>query len=155
MPYKHFSDIDQAKYAVVHDFKDGAERLATLIRMNLGTLYNKVNPSVETHHLSVDEAVSIQLATGDYRIVEAESRALGGVFVPILPANTNISDMALLDAWAEWHIETGETAAVIRDALSDGKIDRHEVEKIKTEMFEDFQRELQLLQRLEGICDGD
>lgn len=58
--------------------------------------------------------------------------------------------MALLDAWAEWDAECGETAQAIRNALSNNVITRKELEKIKSEMVEDFQKELELLTRLEG-----
>jgi hypothetical protein len=53
------SPLDEAQYRVVHDFKGGVVALAPLVRMNPGTLSNKVNPSVETHHLTVDEAVAL------------------------------------------------------------------------------------------------
>ena len=153
MPFDHYSDIDQAKYDLVHDYHDGPKKLAAMVRMNLGTLYNKVNPTVDTHHLTVDEAIALQLAANTTSLIEAEARALGGVFLRIPLDLACIGDLELLNAWAAWHVDTGETAAAIEQALSDGKLSRDELLKIKKEMFQDFQRELELLQRLEVICD--
>lgn len=116
-----FSLLDEAKYPVVHDFKGGAVALAPLVRMKPGTLSNKVNPSVETHHLTVDEAVAIQHTARDCRILVAEAHLLGHTCIP-LGELASVSDVALLDAYARYHAKVGETAAAIRAALADGRI---------------------------------
>ena len=149
-----YSDIDQAKYDLVHQHPGGAVALAPLLRMNPGTLSNKVNPLMETHHLTVDEAVQIQLVRRDFRLFHAEARAFNHIAVPA-PDLGNVADMELLSAWADWHADIGETTALIREVLSGGRIDRRQLAEIKREMFEDFQRELELLQRLEALVDGD
>jgi hypothetical protein len=150
--YDEISDVDQAKYEVVHDFPGGAARLAPLVAMRPGTLSNKVNPFQESHHLTVDEAIALQHATQDYRIFYAEARALGHVTVPVGDYAAT-SDVELLNAYAAFHREVGETAKEIQRALADRRITTAELTAIRREMFEDWQRELELLNRLEALCE--
>lgn len=146
------TDLERAMYSLVHDHEGGAPALAPLVRMNPGTLANKVNYRMDSHHLTVDEAVQIQLVRRAFPVFEAEARLFGFITVPV-PRLRNVSDMQLLDAWADWHADIGETGAEIKKALQDGRITRAEIDAIRREMFEDFQRELELLQRLEALCD--
>jgi len=146
------SILDEAKYRVVHDFPGGAPALAPLVNMNSNTLSNKVNDRQDSHHLTVDEAVAIQNATQDFRILYAEAMLLQHVCLPI-DDYAGISDIELLNAYASYHAECGETAVAIMDALEDGEIKRHEVERVRREMFEDFQRGLAFLARMEALCD--
>lgn len=147
-------DLDQAKHDVVHQFPGGARRLAQLAGKSYGVLCNKVNPLVETHHLTVDEAVSIQFIAGDCRIHEAEGVLLGRVSLPV-GTFPDCSDVELLDSWAGWQAELGETAGEIRRALGRREISRAQVRKVRREMYEDFRAALALLQRLEALADDD
>ncbi len=150
---EQFSDLDRAKHAVVHEFKPrGALSLGPLVGINPGTLSNKVNPTVETHHLTVDEAIRIQAVAKDYRILQAEARLLHHVCIPI-PDFSGVSDLALLDAYAAWTAEIGETAQAIRRGLEDRVFSRKEAAAVRREMFEDFARALELLNRLEAIAE--
>lgn len=148
MGLQQYTPLEQAKYKLVNDYPGGAVALAPLVRMNRGTLSNKVNPDVETHHLTVDEAVSIQAFCKQYHVLYAEAAALGHVCIPLPQADADLSDAALLDIWAEQQAEDGETAAAIRAALKDGDITKAEYQEIHKEVFEDFQAKLALLQRL-------
>ena len=60
----------------------------------------------------------------------------------------HISDMALFEAWTACDMEHGITTKVIRDALLDKHINQKEFQQIHSEMFIDFARELELLDRL-------
>jgi hypothetical protein len=115
------SNLDAAKYAAVHDFPGGASALAALVGLAPSTLCNKVNPSVDTHHLSLSEAVKIQAITQDGRILEAEAAALGYVAIRLPRAGAG-SDVELLNAYAKWTRDIGETAEAIQTAL-EGEID--------------------------------
>ncbi|MGB0693710.1 MAG: phage regulatory CII family protein [Pseudomonadales bacterium] len=152
MNHKPISDIDQAKYDLVHDHPGGAPALAPLVRMNPGTLCNKVNYTMDSHHLTVDEAIQIQLIRQDFRLFYAEARLFNQVAVNT-PDFDNVSDMDLLEGWAAWHADTGETADLIRQVLNGATITRQHLAEIRREMFEDFQRELELLHRLEAMVD--
>lgn len=146
----HYSPLEEAKHAVVHEYRGGAVALASRLGMNPGTLSNKVNPDVHTHHLTVDEAVAIQNVARDTRIIAAEAAALDGVFVP-LKRPEHVADVHLLEAYANYHAEIGQTAQALKDALADGRIERREYQRIHAEAFEDAAAMFSLLHRLEAL----
>lgn len=147
-----FDPIEDAAYRVVHDYPGGAVKLASQLAMNAGTLSNKVNPGCEGHHLSVREALAIQHATRDFRIIQAEAQLLDGIFLHFghIP---RVSDTELLTAYARWHEDIGETAKAIAEALADGKISRTEINRVRKEFQDDIARGFEFLERLEAVCD--
>lgn len=149
-PAHAVSNLDAAKYAVVHEYPGGAVALAPLAGMAPGTLSNKVNPAVDTHHLSLSEAVTIQALAGDGRMLEAEAAALGYVAIR-LPRAGGGSDVELLNAYAQWTRDIGETAAAIQTAL-DGEITEQSLAAIHREMHEDFARALELFARFRALA---
>ena len=148
------NDLDWAIYHTVHDFKGGARALAAHVAVRAGTLNNKADPACDNHNLTYQEGIAIQLASQDFSIISTEAAILGGTFVH-LGSLAFVSDMALLDAWARWHEETGQTAAEVRKALDDGKITRDEFRRIRKEVREDIQREMEFLRRLESLVVDD
>ena len=42
--------------------------------MNAGTLQNKLNPNKSTHHLTLQEALALQLATGNVAVLQAMAK---------------------------------------------------------------------------------
>ena len=147
------SAIDEAKYRVVHDFPGGAVRLGPLVGMRPGVLSNKVNPDCETHHLTVDEAIVIQNATGNCAVLNAEAMALNRICIELADFSGS-SDVEILTAYAKYHAELGETAKAIAAALEDGRLTKREVDKIRLEGFQDMQTFFALLHRLEALIDG-
>jgi len=93
---------------------------------------------VETHHLTVDEAVAIQHTAGDCRILYAEAHLLRHTCI-LLGELASVSDMELLDAYAPYHAEVGETAEAIPAVLADGRITPAEFARVDREMLEDVQ----------------
>lgn len=152
MPDFEHSDLDQAKHAVVHDYPGGAKALAPLVGKSPAVLSNKVNPTLETHHLSVDEAVTIQAVARDYRILHAEAHTLGFVCIP-MPSDIPCSDTEILNAYADWTADIGETAAAVKAALDDPHVSRARLRELKREIREDYQRALVLYSRLEQIAE--
>lgn len=146
----HMDAIDEAAYALVHDYPGGAPALAPRVGMNVGTLLNKANPSQEKHQLTVREALAIQVHRRATTMIDAEARVLGGVFVA-LGRFEGVSDTELLSLYATYHAEIGETAAAIREALDDGRIERAEYQRIEREAFEDAHAMLELLARIRGL----
>ncbi|MBA1147410.1 phage regulatory CII family protein [Ectothiorhodospiraceae bacterium WFHF3C12] len=143
-------DLDLAIYKVVHDFPGGAPKLAPLVGMNAGTLSNKADPGMDSHQLTVRQAVAISHATKDARILHAQARALGFVCIPC-GDYSGLSDLELLDSYAEWHAEIGQTAQAVRDAIADRRISAEEVRKVRRELYEDMARGFEFLARLESL----
>ena len=66
-----------------------AKRMATLLgKMVPSTLEKKINPNCDTHHLSVQEAMALQLVTGDASMLQAMAEALGFVCMRAVPASS-------------------------------------------------------------------
>jgi len=152
--------LDQAVYDTVHDFVDersgrkGCVALAETIGMRSSTLANKASRKEEHAHLNLHEARSVMLATGDVRILEALANSLGYACVP-LPTIAATADMDLLDAWAKWSAEFGETAATIKQALEDGRIEHHEIAEVRRELIEDFEKGLAIIDVLKGMAEPE
>jgi hypothetical protein len=146
-------DLDHAVYRVVHDYPGGARKLAPLVGMNAGTLSNKADPAMPGHQLTVRQAVAIQHATKDLSILRAEAQLLGCAVVP-LSKFEGVSDLELLEAYAQWNAEIGETAAAIRDCVANRRITREAVRRVRREVYEDAAHGLAFLERLEALVDG-
>lgn len=150
------SDVDQAAYSLVHDFPGGAAGLATHLAIRPGTLNNKVDVGCESHHLNVSEAIAAQLAakargvSEPFRIIEAEARVLGGVFVP-MPDVEGLADNEILDLYLEWSKEFGQVAGVLKEVLEDGLITRQEMSRVVREAYDSFQAGATLIKRLRAM----
>ncbi|MDP1586307.1 MAG: hypothetical protein Q8M07_01065 [Prosthecobacter sp.] len=149
-----------AVYDTVHGFVDeasgreGARGLGPVIGMKSGTLQNKANPNEEYTHLTLPEARSVMLATGDFRILQALAAELGQACVP-LPTIQFPADCDLMVAWADWQAEIAQTVVVMRDSLADGKVTRSEVDRLRKELIEDFEKGLALLDVFRGMSEPD
>ena len=147
-----FDILEQSIYKTVHDFKGGAARLAAKLGANAGTLSNKANPGMEGHCLNLRESIPLQIITNDFRILHSYATSLNHVAIAIGQYD-GVSDLALLDIWAECDIKDGEMAAEVKAALADGNITKCELNRIRAAMFASFEPRLELLNRLEGLCD--
>ena len=143
------TDAQIARYNLVHKFKKGnkkgAEALAPLVNMNTGTLNNKVNYNLDSHHLTADENVAIQAATGNFEPIKADAIALGGVFTKLPEHIEDFNDDELLKAYLAMVKDIGETADMFNKAMEDGKIDAQELADIRRECFEDITRIMTLM----------
>jgi hypothetical protein len=149
----HIDSLDDAIARTSHDFPGGGKVLADRMSINPGTLYNKCNPGMPTHRLTLPEAVDVMRHCQDVRILKVLCQKAHHACVSWLQFQ-QVGDMALFDAWTAADMEHGKTVESIRDALSDGRIDHHEYRRIKTEMFVDFAREIELLERLNAFCNN-
>lgn len=144
------SNIDRAAYDTVHDFPGGAAALAERANLRNGkTLSNMVKPENAGHKLGLKQSIPIQIAANDYRILHAYNAALNHVAIR-LPDVASCSDIELLDAYAAWTSDIGETAEAIRAALAGGVTDKA-LAAIHREMHEDFARALELFARFKTI----
>jgi len=155
-----FDALDIAIYETVHGYinprtgKRGAAGLAPVVGMPASTLQNKANPAETFANLSMKEARSLMLATGDHRIGHQLMADIGEVCVPV-PVHEFPADMDLLEAWAVWQAEIGETVLALKDALEDGRVTRAEVARVRNELAEDFAKGLAMLDVLGGMAEPE
>ncbi|TKA91791.1 hypothetical protein FAZ79_00355 [Guyparkeria sp. SB14A] len=158
MPNFAYPEVDRAKWLVVHEYRNGDRRGARALAEDIGegpgaTVWcNKVNPALDSHHLAVNESIRAQLQAQDFRILKAEARVLGHVCIPI-PSTLPCSDIEILNAYADWTADIGETAQAIKAALDAPRVVRQRLVDIRREIDEDFQRAAVLYSLLEQIED--
>ncbi len=152
-----FTPLDLAIHATVKEYVDprthkrGAVGLAARLGIPSGTLSNKANPSIPEAPLGLKEAIRIQLAADDYRILHEVNAELGHCAYQ-LPAKPHGSDLEVLDAYVQVHISAGEKALAIQQSLSDGRITQEELRSIRTLFDRRVRAGLELIACLERLA---
>lgn len=151
-------NTQQAAHAVAHDFPHNTDTLATLMGLSSGAiLRNKVvlNRTVENrNHLTLTEAVRMTEITGDRRILEAWARELGMVLIS-MPAAENCADSDVIEFMAKSWETHGEVGAEIKRTFEDGRVERHEVRKVKDKAWSHIVNLLGLVGRIEGMAEPE
>lgn len=116
-------DLLSAVFDTVRD-NGGPTLLGQKIGIAPRILSNKTNPRQKANQISLQEALKLQLVTGDHRILQALARELGYVIVPLDQALP--SDVELLTLYARWQDATGKIHHAIAAAFEDLRITRAE-----------------------------
>lgn len=148
-----YDPIETAAYDLVHDYPGGAKRMAAKVNMNAGTLQHKVNPSMETHHLTLKESVSLMFVSRDFRLLHAICHELGHACL-CAGEYKDMADAEFLNHFSHAVSEFGEMAAAINKALDDGKITPAEIRAVRKETLEAIAALASIPARLEGMSDG-
>ena len=121
--------IDAAHKTVHNDKHGGSIALAARMGMSSTVLNNKVNPATNTHHLRLDEALTIMEYTGDHSIIQSMAQRLGGEFhtTDVTATQASIFMSALSTSVCQ-----GDIMAEIQKALEDGRIDCAEEAALQT-----------------------
>lgn len=123
-------DVQEAFYRVVHD-RDVA-KLAGMMGMSPGVLYNKANQNETNHHKpTLADGVVLTNLTGDKRIAQAFCHSVGGLYVE-LPDLSNLSTDALMMQLVQIEEEGGDFYRTLHDSLkSNDDITAKEYEEIE------------------------
>lgn len=70
-------DVLDAAYLTAQTSQGGVKALAVRMGINAGTLQHKLNTNNETHHLTLREAVQLQVVTGNAAVLHAMASQLG------------------------------------------------------------------------------
>ncbi len=151
-----FTALDRAAWATVHEYTDGAQHgarlLAPLVGKNPATLCNEVNPAVTTHKLGLADAVMLMHATRDYRILQACAQTLHHLVIA-LPVFKPVSDVELLNKFAEWQSALGITCHVIKTAFENGALTAAELAAVRDAAQDHMQRFFEFLSRMETLVE--
>lgn len=152
--------MSRAIYDTVREFRSpingarGGKALAAAMNVPTSTLLNKANPNSDYAHLTLPEARQVMLVSGDHRILHTLAHEVGEACVP-MPTLDFPADSDLLASWAEWQSDIGQTAQKMKDVLEDGRVTTAEVDEVRLELMEDFERGLAMLDVLRGMAEPD
>lgn len=127
------SRVDNAAYALVHATRERARDVAERTGIKLQVLINKVSPTCDRNHLMLSEAVAIQRAAGDHRILRAMAEELGYVCIP---APAMISDDDVAHALAGLCAEFGDYLRKVDESMRDDRITPNEQRQLEKELAE-------------------
>ncbi|WP_428465652.1 phage regulatory CII family protein [Photobacterium minamisatsumaniensis] len=128
-------------------------------KLSARTFSNKVNPSQENHHLTIQEFLLTLLVlqkNEKHVYVIEEMLKLFNLKCERFERESehDITYRNVLNAWMNWDKERGDVQHEIRDALIDGKVSANELEDIKKEMNQDIAAMIKLRDMLEFACEN-
>ncbi|MDC4783573.1 phage regulatory CII family protein [Acinetobacter baumannii] len=120
-------NILDAAYNTVHDFKGGANALASRMGIKSPAVLNsKVNPNTETHHLTLLETTKLMGITGDFRILQALCAEHGKAAIDLPNIPESHRDTCLVDTFLNLGIKKGNVTELFREMLADGRVTKGE-----------------------------
>ncbi len=147
-------NVLDAAYAVAHDYEGGCESLAPRIPMSSALLRNKVNPNNPANHLTLKEAVRLSVIARDPRIAQAFAAELGMVCIQ-MPSPDECADSDVIEFMAKSWETHGEVGAEVKRTFQDGRVERHEVRKVKDKAWSHIVTLLGLVGRIEGMAEPE
>jgi hypothetical protein len=120
--------------------------------MSAAILRNKVNQNNTTHHLTLAEAVRMSEMTSDFRILQAWARGLGMALVE-LPQPENCADQDVIELMAKTWETNGEIGREIIRTFADGRVEAHEVKRVKDCAWTHMVTLLSMVTRIEGMAE--
>lgn len=139
-----------AFYHTVHDA--GIEQLAPRMGMSAAILRNKADPNKEHNKPLLSDADKAMGLTGDYRILHALAMNHGHVCVKVETESTS-SDLAVLELVTQVWQSNGDVGAAVHETLADGKVERHEITKVRHAIYRTQKALNEMLIRLEGMSE--
>jgi hypothetical protein len=141
-----------AFYQTVHGAAGGCEALAVRLGMSAAVLRNKANPNSPHNKPLLEDGDRVMGITGDHRILHALAQNHGYVCVKVEDEST-ASDLAVLELVTKVWTTNGEVGAELNQALADGKITRHELERIRSAVKRAERALEEVVARLEGMAE--
>lgn len=131
----------------------GVDTLAPAMGIKPGTLYNKADADVETHHQpTLRDVVLATRLTNDLRVVDALNEMFGRAAFDAGKFASH-SDEALLELFTDYGAEGGEFCQAVGDALKRRSFSANDFVLIRSEAFDVVATLMTLVARLEGLVD--
>lgn len=133
----------------------GVDKLAPLMGLRAGTLYNKADADEHSHNQpTVRDLVVVTQISGDLSILD-ELEAMFGRTAYDCAQHQGVSDEALLDLLTGLGRENGEFHAALSLGLKQKRFTRETLRQIRMEAFDVVSALMTLVHRLEGYVDED
>ncbi|TAN86147.1 MAG: hypothetical protein EPN14_00565 [Gallionella sp.] len=131
------SNLIDAAQRIGMGYPGGIPALAGRMGKHVRVLQAKLSPINDTHHLSLMEALEIQLMTGKADVLHAMATELGFVAVPLPVPGASSGD--LLRSVTRMMAEVGDYAREVERALGDGRVSDNERRRLAKELTEAVQ----------------
>ncbi len=141
-----------AAYRTAHGQPGGCEALAARMRVSAGVLRKKVDPNCDTNHLTLAESAQMMGLTGDLQVLHALAEELGQVCVP-MPSEAGTCDMAVLEIVAKVWCGHGDVGQAVYDTLADGRVEAHELKRVRETVYAVTRNLMAMLSRLEAMAE--
>ncbi len=128
-----------------------AATVADLVGRPYATLMSELSCQ-PGHKLAADLILPICSATGSNLPVMAMCRALNAAFLPLKHPTHTMLPVGFIQTLSITVREFGEFAAEVAEDISDGKIQRHELPRIKTQASEAIEAILLMVQLAAENC---
>jgi hypothetical protein len=143
-PLPETRDVLDALHAVGHGFPGHIAALAQRMGMPANTLNHKLNPSNDTHHVTVREFQVITQLSNDYSALYALCASLDHVALPVAAE----AEGCVAERLALIGSEVGDVFRQVSDAVKDKRITPNERRRVRKEVAEAIQALNGLLQVL-------
>lgn len=133
----------------------GPDKLAPLMGLRIGTLYNKADADDDSHNQPTlrDVLLATQI-TGDMRVLDALNETFGRAAYDCAQ-HDHTSDEALLQLLADLGSETGEFHRALAEGLRARRFSLDALRAIRGEAFDIVSALMVLVSRLEAYVDDD
>lgn len=150
-----YSDMNQhdALYKVARTYPGGVEALAQRMGVSSPVLYNKLRPSINTHHMAFEQVSEVMEfcveANVPYALLalHAFNWRHGMVAFPV-PSGGERDEAALIDFVCKSVQEFGHMTSAVTGAMADGKICKRELADINQEFQQLFAALAQLQEHI-------
>ncbi len=142
-----------ACYHAVHKAQGGLQTIASLMGMLPGTLQKKLSPTVDTHKLSLAEAMHILRFTENTAILDSICTEANVVWFKPEDVPEFCGDLDLLSSHSQLFTSTSALVAGVTDALADGVIDKDEQASLK-QLKLDMQKAIKLVDQVSAQFEG-
>jgi hypothetical protein len=145
-------NILDTAHAVAHEYDGGCESLAPRMGVSAQVLRNKVNPNIATHHLTLAEALRMSDLANDRRILETWARHLGMALIEV-PHADNCADSDVIEMMSESMKTFGDIGNEITRTFEDGRVEQHEVRRVRDAIWSHLSKLFGLSNRIEGMAE--
>lgn len=146
--------LQDAFYRTVHDYPGGCESLAPRMGLTAAVLRNKANPNNCSNVVTLRDADQAMALTDNYAVLHALASNHGHVCIKV-DAATPASDLAVLELVTHVWAANGNVGAAVDATLADGRVERHELTKVRSAIYRTQQAMLAMLARLEEMAEPE
>lgn len=140
-----------AFHSTVHSYPGGCEALAVRMGVVPAVLRNKANPNFEHNKPTLADADQVMALSGNFAVLHALAQNHGHVVVQV-EAGAASSETAIVEAFTQVWVASGQVGAEVHAALADGRIEPHEMKKIEEAVYSTVQALHAMVARIKSMA---